>query len=262
MPPDAGDTFIVAPDERVARNIAEKREARARIKRGPTARHMTLEDFHARFSGQEKKVLYMIIKADVQGSVDVLQSSFAKIGNEEVSINVVHAGVGGISESDVLLAEASDAVIIGFHVTANAKVKKMAEQAGVEIRSYRIIYEALDEVRSALEGMLAPDMREVVTGHAEVREVFHSSAMGNIAGCYQTDGEMARGALARVVRDSVIVYEGQINSLRRHKEDVRNVATGFECGVKLERFEDVRVGDVIETFKHESVAKTLEQESS
>jgi len=262
MPPDAGDVFVVASEERVARNIAEKRESRARIKRGPVVRHITLEDFHARFAGEEKKVLHIIIKADVQGSVDVLQSSFAKLGNEEVSINVVHAGAGGINESDVLLAEASDAVIIGFQVTANAKVKKMAETANVEIRTYRIIYEALDEVRSALEGMLTPETREVVVGHAEVREVFRSSALGTIAGCYQTDGETERGARARLVRDGVIIHEGNIQSLRRHKDDARSVAAGFECGIKLERFEDVRTGDVIECYKHESIAKTLEQENA
>ena len=163
--------------------------------------------------------------------------------------------------SDVLLAT-SDAVIIGFHVTANAKVKKMAETADVEIRTYRFIYEALDDVRSALEGMLTPEKREVVIGHAEVREVFRSSALGTIAGCYQTDGDTERGAMARLVRDGIIIHEGNIQSLRRHKDDARSVAAGFECGIKLERFEDVRTGDIIECYKHETIAKTLEQESS
>ncbi|HDP35820.1 MAG TPA: translation initiation factor IF-2, partial [Candidatus Hydrogenedentes bacterium] len=261
-PPDAGDIFIVTPDERTARNIAEKRAARAKLKRGPATRHMTLEDFHARFTGQEQKKLNVIIKSDVQGSVDVLRTSFAKMGNEEVSVQVVHSGVGGINESDIALAEASDAVVIGFHVTANAKVQKMAEQAGVEIRCYRIIYEALDDVRNALEGMLTPDTKEVVLGHAEVRQVFSSSALGNIAGCYQTGGESQRGALARLVRDGVVVYEGSILSLRRQKDDVRSVATGFECGIKLDKFDDIHVGDIIEVFKIEAVAKTLDQETS
>jgi translation initiation factor IF-2 len=192
----------------------------------------------------------------------VLRTSFAKMGNEEVSINVIHSGVGGINESDVVLADASDAVIIGFHVTANAKVRKLAEQVGVDIRTYRIIYEALDQVRNALEGMLTPDKKEVILGHAEVRQVFSSSALGNIAGCYQTDGESHRNALARLVRDNVIIYEGAITSLRRQKDDVRSVATGFECGIKLERYDDIQLGDVIEIFKIESVAKTLEQEAS
>ena len=261
-PPDAGDIFIVTPDERVARNIAEQRAARSKLKRGPATRHMTLEDFHARFEGQEQKKLNVIIKSDVQGSVDVLRTSFAKMGNEEVSINVIHSGVGGINESDVVLAEASDAVIIGFHVTANSKVQKLAEQVGVDIRTYRIIYEALDQVRNALEGMLTPDKKEVVLGHAEVREVFSSSALGNIAGCYMTDGEAQRSASARLVRDGVIVYEGTIVSLRRMKDDVRSVATGYECGIKLDKFNDIHVGDVIEMFKIESVAKTLVQETS
>jgi translation initiation factor IF-2 len=261
-PPDAGDIFIVTPDERVARNIAEKRAARSKLKRGPATRHMTLEDFHARFEGQEQKKLNVIIKSDVQGSVDVLRTSFAKMGNEEVSIHVIHSGVGGINESDVVLADASDAVIIGFHVTANAKVQKLAEQVGVDIRTYRIIYEALDQVRNALEGMLTPDKKEVVLGHAEVREVFSSSALGNIAGCYMTDGEAQRNASARLVRDGVIVHEGTVVSLRRQKDDVRSVATGYECGIKLEKFNDIHVGDVIEMFKIESVAKTLVQETS
>lgn len=260
-PPDAGDVFIVTPDERTARNIAEKRAARAKLKRGPASRHMTLEDFHARFEGQEQKKLNVILKSDVQGSVDVLRTSFAKMGNEEVSINVIHSGVGGVNESDVVLAEASDAVIIGFHVTANAKIQKMAEQVGVDIRTYRIIYEALDQVRNALEGMLTPDKKEVVLGHAEVRQVFSSSALGNIAGCYQTDGESQRNAMARLVRDGVIIYEGAITSLRRQKDDVRSVATGFECGIKLEKYNDIHVGDIIEVFKTESVAKTLEHEA-
>ncbi|MBW7865607.1 MAG: translation initiation factor IF-2 [Candidatus Hydrogenedentes bacterium] len=257
-PPDAGDIFIVTPDERIARGVAEKRAAAARLKRGPVAKRMTLEDFHARVSGSERKTLQIVVKADVQGSVDVLQSSFAKLGNEEVSISIVHAGVGAVNESDVMLASASDAVVIGFHVTANAKVQKLAEQEGVEIRTYRIIYEAMDELKNALEGMLTPDKKEVVVGHIEVRRVFRSSALGNIAGCYVQDGEAHRGGTVRLVRDGVIVYEGKLDSIRREKDDVRSISAGFECGVKLDRFDDVQVGDIIEVYRVEQVAKTLE----
>lgn len=256
--PEAGDQFYVLEEERIARSIAEKRAAHKRHKRGAsTSKHMTLEDFHALMEGVEQKTLNIIIKADAQGSADVLVSSFAKLGNEEVSINVVHSGVGGVNESDVLLAGASDAVIIGFHVTANAKVKAMAEEEGVDIRTYLIIYEAIDEVQRALEGMLTPDKKEVIVGHAEIRQVFRSSKVGNIAGSIQLDGETVRGAMARLIRDDVVVYTGKIATVRREKDEVKSVSQGFECGLKLERFDDIQVGDIIETYRVESVAKKL-----
>ncbi len=257
MPPDAGDTFIVLKDERAARSLAEKRIAHEKQKQGAAARHITLEDFHERLKAGEKTNLNIVVKADVQGSVDVMNSSLSKLGNEEVRVEIVHSGVGGINESDVLLASASDAVIIGFHVTANARVQKMAEQEGVDIRTYRIIYEAMDAVRRALEGLLKPEEKEVITGHAQVRQVFRSSSLGNIAGCYITDGDVERTARVRVLRDDVIVYEGTLGSLRRGRDDARTVATGFECGIKLANFEDIKEGDVIEAFRVEEVAKKL-----
>jgi len=257
---EAGDPFIVVQDERIARTIAEKRTTLARQKRGAAAggKHMTLEDFHALMEGVEQKTLNVIVKADAQGSVDVISSSFAKLGNEEVSINIVHAGVGGINESDVLLAGASNAVIIGFHVTAGTKIRQMAETEGVDIRTYLVIYEAIDEVTRALEGLLTPDTKEVIIGHAEIRQVFRSSKFGNIAGCIQQDGETERGAMARLLRDNVVVYSGKIATVRREKDEVKSVSTGFECGLKLERFDDLQVGDIIETYKLESIAKTLD----
>ncbi|HOV60253.1 MAG TPA: translation initiation factor IF-2 [Candidatus Hydrogenedentes bacterium] len=256
-PPEAGDQFIVVAEERKARIIAEKREAAARLKRGPAARHMTLEDFHQRMQGGEHRELRLVIKADVQGSVDVLRTSFAKMGNEEVQVQVVHAAVGAVNESDVLLADVSDAVIIGFHVTANPKARKLAEELGVEIRTFQIIYEALDEVKKALEGLLAPEQYERITGHAEIRQVFRSSAVGNIAGCYVLDGEITRGGLARLIRDGVIIHDGRIESLKRMKEDARTVSAGYECGIRLERYDDIREGDIIETYVMESRQKTL-----
>jgi len=256
-PPEAGTSFVVVKEERIARAIAEKRAELSKQKQGAVVRHITLEDFHERMMAGEKKQLNIVLKADVQGSVDVLQDSLAKLGNDNVQIAFVHAGVGGINESDVMLASASDAVIIGFHVTAGAKVKKIAEQEGVDIRTYRVIYEATADVHAALEGMLAPEMRETIAGHAEIREVFRSSALGNIAGCYVTDGEVFRAAPARLLRDNVVVYEGKLQSLRRQKDDVRVVATGLECGIKLENFDDIKVGDVIEVFRVESVAQVL-----
>jgi translation initiation factor IF-2 len=187
----------------------------------------------------------------------VLQTSLAKQGTEEVRLRIVHAGVGGINESDVLLASASDAVIIGFHVTASARVRKLAEQEGVDVRTYRIIYEVIDDIRRALEGMLTPDTKEIITGHAEIRAIFRSSSLGNIAGCYVQDGEIPRAALARIIRNDVVVHDGKIGSLRREKDDARSVAAGFECGIKMDNFEDIKTGDIIETYRTESVAKTL-----
>jgi translation initiation factor IF-2 len=254
--PNAGDEFAVVADERAARTVAAKRANLERQKRA-AKKHVTLEDFHAQMLGRGNKTLNIIIKADVQGSVDVLESSFSKLGNEEANVSIVHSGVGGINESDVMLASASDAVIIGFHVTANLKARKLAEQEGVEIRTYRIIYEALDEVKNALAGLLAPETREVIIGHAEVRQVFRSSALGNIAGCYQLDGETERGGQARLIRNDVVIYDGRIASLRRGKDDARTVATGFECGIKLENYEDIQTGDIIESYRVESIAKTL-----
>ncbi|MFM1920347.1 MAG: hypothetical protein RLZZ303_1981 [Candidatus Hydrogenedentota bacterium] len=256
-PASAGDVFVVVKEERVARAIAEKRSTIAKLKQGTGAKHMTLEDFHARMSGVEQKVLNVIVKADVQGSMDVLNQSLVKLGNEEVSVSVVHSGVGGVNESDVMLASASDAVVFGFHVAANAKAKKLAEQEGVEIRMYRVIYELMDDVRKALEGMLTPEKREIVTGHAEIRRVFRSSNYGNIAGSYQLDGETERGSLARLIRDDVVICETKIATVRREKDEVKSVATGFECGIKLDNYDDIQVGDIVECYKVESVAKTL-----
>lgn len=257
-PPEAGEELVAVAEERIARGIAAKRAEIAKQRADRAARRVTLEDFQAQLQAGEHRTLYMVIKADVQGSVDVLNTSFAKLGNEEVSIQVVHSGVGGINESDVLLASASEAIIIGFHVTANARVQKLAETEGVEIRTYRVIYEAIDEVRQALEGMLAPESKEVVEGHAEIRQVFRSSSIGNIAGCYVTDGEITRTSRLRVVRDDVVVHEGTLGSLRRGTDDARTVQTGYECGIKVQNFDDVKEGDVIEAFRMEEVRKTLE----
>lgn len=255
--PDAGDHFVAVEDERVARVIAEKRAEIARQKQREKTRRVTLEDFHLLLESGETHELNVVLKADVQGSVDVFESSLAKVGNQEVHVRLVHSGVGGINESDILLASASDAVIIGFHVTASPRAQKLAEQEGVDIRTYRVIYEAIEDVRLALEGMLTPESKEVITGHIEIRQVFRSSAFGNIAGCYVLDGEVHRGSPARVTRDNVVVYQGKIGTLRREKDDARTVAAGFECGIKLENFEDIKPGDIIELYRVDTVAKTL-----
>jgi len=249
-PPAAGDRFISVVEERAARAVAEKRRHLEKIKSGPSRRLVTLEDFHDQLLAGERSELNVVIKADVQGSVDVLESSIAKVGNEEVRTCIVHSGVGGINESDVLLASASDAVIVGFHVGASQKIENLAQSEGVNIRTYKVIYEAIEDIRLALEGLLKPESREVITGHAEIRQIFRSSVLGNIAGSYQQDGEISRDSFVRLFRESELIYEGRVASLRRESEDVKLVSSGFE-------FDAIEVGDVIESFRIEDVAKTL-----
>jgi translation initiation factor IF-2 len=253
----AGDSFVGVEEERIARAIAEKRVERTKMRSGPAARRQTLEEFHEQMLAGEKHELNILIKADVQGSVDVLQSSMSKLGNEEVKVRIIHSGVGGINESDVMLASASDAVILGFHIDGAAKVQKLAENEGVTIRTYKVIYEAIQDVHKALEGLLTPEESELVTGHAEVRATFKSSALGVIAGCYVRDGEIRRDAMVRVLRDGKPVFQGKIGSLRREKDDVTSAQTGYECGIKVAGFDSIAEGDIVEAYKMQSVAKTL-----
>ncbi len=255
--PDAGDQFIAVKDERTARAIAEKRAHRARMKSGPAVQHVTLEDFHRSLTAGETTELRVVVKADVQGSVDVLDSTLPELGNDEAKVKVVSSGVGAINESDVLLASASDAVILGFHVEPTPKAEQLAQTEGVEIRTYKIIYELTEELTKSLEGMLAPESKEIIVGHAEVRRVFRSSALGNIAGCMQTDGEIHRDSSVRLMRNGQKVWEGRVGSLRREKDTVSSVSAGFECGIKLAGFDEVQEGDIIEAFKIEQVARTL-----
>ena len=255
--PEAGDQFVVVADERTARNIANRRASLQRAKQSGGLRQLTLEDLQAKLATGETNELNVILKADVQGSVDVLSSSLQKLGNEEVRVKVIRAAAGGVNEGDVILASASEAFILGFNVVANPRAAKLAEQEGIEIRTYRVIYEAIDEVKKALEGLLETEKKQVVTGHAEVRRIFKSSAIGTIAGCSVRDGEITRNSKARLLRDEVVVYEGTISSLKRERDDARTVASGFECGITLENFDDLKEGDVIETFRIEEVARTL-----
>lgn len=253
----AGDMFIALKDERIARTIAEKRAHHTKLREGAQVQHVTLEDFHERLLAGEKQELNVVVKGDVQGSIDVLGSSLDGVGNEEVSVNIVHSGVGAINESDVLLASASDAVILGFHVTMSPRAEKLAQSEGVDVRTYTVIYEMIQDVHNSLEGLLAPEQREVLLGHAEIRQIFKSSALGNIAGCIQLDGETRRDSKARVLRGDETVYEGRVDSLRRDKDTVSDVQTGFECGIKLQGFDDIQEGDIIEAYMIEEVAKTL-----
>lgn len=257
--PMAGDQFLVVEDAAESREIAQRRQRLDReAKSRRTAKGVvSLEDFMSQAAAGERRTLRIVIKADQGGPAEALADALAHLSNAEVSVEVVHRGVGAISESDILLARASGAIIVGFHVRPDNNARAAAEREGVEIKLYKIIYEAVEDVRSALEGLLRPEEREVVLGEAEVREVFKISRIGVIAGCAVRSGVINKSGRARVIRDGVEIYEGALSSLRRFKEDVREVREGFECGIGIENFNDLKIGDVIECYKKEEVARTL-----
>ncbi len=255
--PAAGETFVVLESEKLAREIAMRRLEKEREKEKVKTPKLSLEELYSRIQEGEIKELPVIVKADVQGSVDALRDSLERIGTEEVKVNVIHAGVGGITESDVNLASASDAIIIGFRVRPDGNARKLAERERVEIKVYEVIYDLLDDVKKAMAGLLEPEYKEIVQGRAEVRETFNIPKVGTVAGCYVLEGKISRNSNARVLRDNVIVYTGKIASLRRFKEDVKEVAQGYECGIGLENFNDVKPGDVIEAFVLEEITPEL-----
>ena len=247
--PQAGDTFHVVENEREARDISQKRQQLRREQEFHRVRRVSLSDIHNQIETGNMEALRLIIKGDVDGSVEALQDALLQIEHEEVHLSVIHRAVGAISESDILLASASDAIIIGFNVRPDANAREVAAQERVDIRLYRVIYEVVEDIRAALSGLLAPKIEENVQGEAQVRELFQVPSVGTIAGCLVSQGLIHRTTNARVLRDGVIVYEGRIGSLRRFKDDVREVQNGFECGIGIENFNDVKVGDVIETYE-------------
>ncbi|MGH7899804.1 MAG: translation initiation factor IF-2, partial [Candidatus Binatia bacterium] len=255
--PEAGDTFTTVRDEATAREVAEDRLSKKRQAQLSATSKVSLEDLYDKIKAGEAKELRVILKADVQGSVEAVQKALGLQSTDEVKLTVLHASVGGVSESDVLLASASKAIIIGFNIRPEVKAAELAEREGVEIRLYTIIYEALNDMRSALEGMLAPTLREKVLGRAEVRQPFTIPSVGTIAGSFVSDGKLTRGARVRLIRDNVPVWEGKVSSLRRFKDDVREVASGYECGIGLENFNDLKAGDVIESYEIEEIARRL-----
>ncbi|MBA3964948.1 MAG: translation initiation factor IF-2 [Nitrospirales bacterium] len=256
--PEAGDQLVVVKDERAAREIAQARHQKQKEVGLSSTSRRTLEELYAESKDGEIKELPLLIKADVQGSVGALGDALLKISTDAVKLKLIHSGVGGINETDVLLAAASKAIIIGFHVRPDSKAAAIAEREGVEIRLYTIIYNILDDIRSAAEGLLAPTIRERVMGHAEVRQLFSVPKMGTIAGCYVNDGSISRSnTKVRVVRDQVMVYEGKIGSLRRFKDDAREVQQGYECGIGVENFNDLKIGDVLEAYVLEEEATKL-----
>ncbi len=260
--PTAGDTLIVLDSEQDARDIAQRRQQLRREQDFKQVRHITLDEISDQIARGGMQDLPLIIKGDVDGSVEAVADALLRLSTPEVQVQVIMKSVGEISESDVLLAAASNAIIIGFHVRPNLKARKLAEREGVDIRMYQIIYDAVNEVRAALEGMLRPDQKEIITGTVEIRETFKISKLGTIAGCYVQDGKITRNDRVRLLRDGLEIFTGSIASLRRLKEDVREVDQGFECGISLENMNDVKPGDVIEAFKMVEVKRKLEQAAS
>ena len=255
--PSAGDEMIGVTDERGAKVVAEQRRDRERERGLIKPVHISLEDLSARMVAGESKELGIILKADVQGSLEAVGDALVKLSTDAVKLRILHSGVGGITESDVMLASASDAIVFGFNVLADGKAKAAAEQEGVEVRSYRIIYEMIDEVRRAMEGLLAPDEKEVWLGRAQVREVFKISKVGQIAGCFVTSGKIQRNARVRLLRDQAIVFDGKLSSLKRFKDDAKEVAEGFECGMGIENFNDIKQDDEIKAYIIEKTAAKL-----
>ena len=256
--PEAGDLFNVVESGDAAREVAEHRRELSRTADMATGPKMSLEDLMAKMKGGEALELKIVLKADVKGSVEALTQALLKLATNEVKVNVLYGGVGAITESDISLASTSKGIIIGFNVRPDNNARAIAEREGVEIRTYKIIYEVLDDVRKAMEGLLAPESKEKIVGHAEVREIFKITKVGTIAGCKVTDGKALRSARVRVVRDSVPVFEGKVASLKHFKNDAREVEAGLECGVSVEGFNDIKPEDVIEFFTLEEIARTLE----
>jgi translation initiation factor IF-2 len=260
--PAAGDKFYAIDDLQLARAAAEQRRQQDREQALASARrHVTLESLFSQMAQGAPKELRVIIKADVRGTIEALQGIIRDLGNPEVNVNVLHSGVGGITVSDVLLADASDAVIVGLHVAPSPEALALAQEKGVDIRTYSIIYRVQEELRQALEGMLEPEEREVIQGHAEVLQTFKSSKAGVIAGCSVRDGVVLRNANMRVIRDGVVIYRGRVGSLRRGKDDAREVREGFECGITVENFSDIKIGDRLEAYAVEQIRRTLKDTS-
>jgi translation initiation factor IF-2 len=243
--------------EREAREIANKREQLQREQELKTLKHITLDEIGRRIAIGNFQELSIIIKGDVDGSVEALADSLIKLSTEEIQIAIKHKAVGQISESDVLLASASDAIIIGFQVRPSMAARKLAEKEGIDIRLYSIIYDAINEVKDAMSGMLSPEIKEEIIGSCEIREVFKITKVGTVAGCFVTDGKIVRNAKVRIIRDGIVVYTGELGSLKRFKDDVKEVTRGYECGLNIHNYNDIKVGDIIEVFEQKEVKRKL-----
>ncbi len=253
--PEGGDVFYAVSDERKAREVVEARKQKQKAEAQNAVSRVTLDNLFDQIKEGEMKELSIILKADVQGSVEAMRQSLEKLSNEEVRVRVIHGGVGTVTESDVMLATASNAIIIGFNVRPTASTMESAKRQGADIRLYRVIYQAIEEMEAAMKGMLAPQFVENVLGHAQVRQTFKVSGVGTIAGCYVTDGKIVRNSEVRIVRDGIVIHEGKLNSLKRFKDDVKEVANSYECGLGFENFNDIKEQDVVECFVMEEVAR-------
>ena len=255
--PEAGDGFVVVENDRRAREVADFRQVREREQRIKRQQAAKLDRMFESMEAGDRKTLNVVIKADVRGSLEAIQASLLDLGNDEVNVNIVTGGVGGITESDVNLAMTSESVMFGFNVRADGSARKLAESEGIDLRYYSVIYDLIDDVKSALSGMLSPEMREEIVGIAEVRDVFRSPKFGDIAGCMVVEGTVYRSKPIRVLRDDVVIYEGELESLRRFKDDANEVKNGMECGIGVKNYKDVRPGDKIEVFEVKEIARSL-----
>ena len=244
-------------DEREAKQIASKRSQLQREQSVRTQKTLTLAEIGRRIALGDFKELNIILKGDVDGSVEALTDSFQKLSTEEIQVNIIHKGVGAITESDVLLASASDAIIIGFNVRPQGNARVIADKEEVDIRNYSIIYDAINDLKDAMEGLLSPDMKEEITGNVEIREVYKISKIGNIAGCMVVSGKIFRNSMIRIIREGIVVYTGELSSLKRFKDDVKEVAKGYDCGLQINNYNDIKEGDVVEAYQEVAVKKKL-----
>jgi translation initiation factor IF-2 len=255
--PSAGDKFNVLADEKEAKSIATKREQLFREQGLRTTKHITLDEIGRRLAIGDFKELNIIVKGDVDGSIEALSDALLSLSTEEIQVNIIHKGVGAISEADVNLASASDAIIIGFQVRPSIGARKLAETEQIDIRLYSIIYKAIEEIKAAMEGMLSPDIEEKILGSAEIRETFDITKVGTIAGCYVLDGTIKRTSKVRVIRDGIVVHSGVLGSLKRFKDDVKEVKNNYECGLNVDKFDAIQIGDIIEAYEEMEVARKL-----
>ncbi|MFM7055018.1 MAG: translation initiation factor IF-2, partial [Bacteroidota bacterium] len=256
-PVQAGDQFHVMDDEREARDIANKRQQLQREQGIRTHKHITLDEIGRRLAIGNFKELNVIVKGDVDGSVEALADSLLKLSTSEIQVNVIHKSVGAITETDVNLAAASNAIVIGFQVRPSINARKLAEQEEIDIRLYSIIYDAINELKSAMEGMLAPEFEEKIVCNIEVRETFKVPKAGTVAGCMVLDGKINRNTKIRIIRDGIVTHSGELSSLRRFKDDVKEVASGYECGLSINNFNDIQIGDIIEGYEQVAVKRSL-----
>jgi translation initiation factor IF-2 len=255
--PEAGDPFAVVENEARARELTDYRARKRRQTLGSAGTARTLEQMMQQLKEAGRKEFPLVVKGDVQGSVEAIVGALRKLGNDEVEARMVHSGVGGITESDIVLASAARAVVVGFNVRANVQAKAAADQAGVEIRYYSIIYDLVDDVKAAMSGLLSPTVREIFLGNARILEVFNISKIGKVAGCRVAEGKVERGARVRLIRDNVVIHEGTLSTLKRFKDEVKEVPAGQECGMAFANYQDIREGDVIECYNVETIKRTL-----